>query len=95
MKDYIKYSQAALAHDEDISDYEFYQQFINTFGKEEADRGWDTKLVLRDFLHILIGEPELYQRIKNRGANFDEYFAVTFSQEQVNDSETVLHRTEE
>mgnify|MGYP007117628622 CR=1 FL=1 len=54
---------------------------MNTFGKEEADevwadRGWDTKLVLRDFLRILMGEPELHQIIKNRGVNFDEYIYI-------------------
>jgi hypothetical protein len=45
-----------------------------------------------------MGKPELHQRIKNRGTNFDECFAVTFAKsrlEQVNDSETVPHQTEE
>ncbi|MEO3704114.1 hypothetical protein [Trichormus azollae] len=83
MKDDIKYSQATLTHHQDISDYKFYQQFINTFRKEEADRGWYKKLVLRDFLRILMGKPELHQRIKNRGTNFDECFAVTFAKSRL------------
>ncbi|MDK2409204.1 hypothetical protein VB638_06245 [Dolichospermum sp. UHCC 0684] len=97
MKDDLKYAHAGLTHDQEISDHEFYNQFVGTFGKEEADevwaaRQWNTKLVLKDFLLILMDEPELRQRIENRGVNFDEYIALISQQEQVKESETATQQ---
>lgn len=100
MKQDFKYGHAALAGEQDNSDAEFYQQFARAFGKEEADeiwanRSWNTKLVLRDFVRILMDEPELRQRIEERGVNFEEILDITSQEEQVIDSNTSLHQTDE
>jgi hypothetical protein len=100
MKDDLKYIDAALAHDQDISDSKFYDQFVTSFGKEEADqvwadRGWNATLVLIDLVRILMDEPELRQKIENRGANFEEIIALTSQANQMSESITTLHRTDE
>jgi hypothetical protein len=40
-------------------------------------------------------EPELRQKIENRGANFEEIIALTSQANQMSESITTLHRTDE
>jgi hypothetical protein len=100
MKQDLKYAHAAFVGEQDNGDAGFYQQFAGIFGKKEADeiwaaRSWNTKLVLRDLTRILMEEPELRQRIEERGVNFEEIIDKISAEEQFIDSNTSPHPTDE
>ncbi|MEH1885305.1 DUF6883 domain-containing protein [Nostoc sp.] len=77
IKTYIKDGYAVLAHQQEISDAEFFEQFENLLGKEQAKtlwtaNGWNTNGVLRNIAYILMDEPELRHKIEDRGINIEE-----------------------
>jgi hypothetical protein len=72
-----KNAHAAVSKEQDISDAEFYQQFADIFGEEEAKeiwsaRSWNTNIVLRDLALVLMDEPELRHNIEQKGFNLEE-----------------------
>ncbi len=71
-----------LAHQQEISDAEFFEQFASIFGKEQAnelwnENKWDTNLILRKIAYVLMDEPELRQKIEERGINIEEIIRLT------------------
>ncbi len=77
IKTYIKDSHAMLAHQQEIGEAKFLEQFASLFGKEQANElwsanQWNTNRILRNIAYVLMDEPELRQKIEERGINIEE-----------------------
>lgn len=77
MKENLKAAEDKLTSQQEISEAESYNFFVEIFGKEEADslwlsREWDEKYVLRDLVIVLMTEPDLRQKIEAKGFNLNE-----------------------
>lgn len=78
----IKDGHALLAHQKEVGDAEFFEQFASIFGKEQAnelwnENKWDTNLILKNIAYVLKDEPELRQKIEERGINIEEIIRLT------------------
>ena len=77
IKTYIKDSHGVLAHQQEIGEAEFFEQFASLFGIEQANElwsasQWNTNRILKNIAYVLMNKPELRQKIEERGINIEE-----------------------
>lgn len=100
MKHLLRNTSALLSREKDISDSLFYSQFITFFGEEEAEeiwsaRGWDTNMVIRDLVLVLMDDPALRQRIEQKGINFVEIINSMMKEDEFSKISAELPQTDQ
>lgn len=96
----LKNVRAALSKEQEISAAVFYQQIASIFGKEEAEeiwsaRSWNTNIVLRDLALVLRDEPELRQKIEQKGFNLEEIISMISQECESREFSTELPQTDQ
>ena len=77
IKTYIKDSHGVLAHQQEIDEAEFFEQFVSLFGIEQANElwsasQWNTNRILKNIAYVVMKKPELRPKIEERGINIEE-----------------------